>query len=60
MTGRIASKEFIAEHLYGVGSEIEPNAIELLMSRLRRKVGDNGVNFRTVRGLGYVLEVSRS
>ena len=58
MTGRIASKTYIAENLYGVGSEIEPNAIELLMSRLRRKVGDNGVIFRTVRGLGYVLEVT--
>ena len=58
MTGRIASKAYIAENLYGVGSEIEPNAVELLMSRLRRKVGDNGVTFRTVRGLGYVLEVT--
>lgn len=58
MTGRIASKDYIAANLYGVGSEVEPNAIELLMSRLRRKVGDNGVVFRTVRGLGYVLEVA--
>lgn len=58
MTGRIASKDYIAENLYGVGSEVEPNAVELLMSRLRRKIGDNGVAFRTVRGLGYVLEVA--
>ena len=59
MAGRIASKDYIAENLYGVGSEVEPNAVELLMSRLRRKVGDNGVTFRTVRGLGYVLEADR-
>ena len=59
MAGRIASKDYIAEGLYGVGSEVEPNAVELLMSRLRRKVGDNGVRFRTVRGLGYVLEADR-
>jgi two-component system, OmpR family, response regulator len=59
MTGRIASKTYILENLYGVGSDTEPNAIELLMSRLRRKVGDNGVTFRTVRGLGYVLEVAQ-
>lgn len=58
MTGRIASKDFIAEHLYGVGSEVEPNAVELLMSRLRRKIGNCGVTFRTVRGLGYILEVA--
>jgi two-component system OmpR family response regulator len=60
MTGRIASKEFIAEHLYGVGTDVEPNAIELLMSRLRRKISDNSVTFRTVRGLGYVLETGRA
>ena len=60
MAGRIASKDYIAESLYGVGSEVEPNAVELLMSRLRRKVGDNGVTFRTVRGLGYVLEADRT
>ena len=59
MTGRIASKDYIAENLYGVGSEVEPNAVELLMSRLRRKVDGNGVTFRTVRGLGYVLETDR-
>ena len=59
MTGRIASKDYISENLYGVGSDVEPNAIELLMSRLRRKVGDNGVTFRTVRGIGYALEVAR-
>ena len=60
MSGRIASKGYIAENLYGVGSEIEPNAVELLMSRLRRKIGENGVTFRTVRGLGYVLEADRA
>ena len=60
MAGRIASKDYITESLYGVGSEVEPNAVELLMSRLRRKVGDNGVSFRTVRGLGYVLETDRA
>ena len=60
MAGRIATKEYLSEGLYGVGSEVEPNAVELLMSRLRRKVGDNGVAFRTVRGLGYVLEADRA
>ena len=59
MIGRIASKDYIAENLYGVGSDVEANAVELLMSRLRRKVEGNGVSFRTVRGLGYVLETDR-
>lgn len=55
-SGRIVPKERIAERLYGVGSEVEPNAVELLISRLRRKLAGTGVEIRTVRGLGYLLD----
>ncbi len=54
--GRVVSKDRIGEALYGTGSEIEPNAIELLVSRLRRKLGGSGVEIRTARGLGYMLD----
>jgi two-component system OmpR family response regulator len=54
--GRVVPKDRIGEALYGTGSEIEPNAIELLVSRLRRKLGGSGVEIRTARGLGYMLD----
>lgn len=54
--GRVVSKERIADTLYGVGSEVEANAVELLISRLRRKLSDTGVTIRTARGLGYLLD----
>lgn len=54
--GRLASKDRIAEHLYGTGAEIDFNAIELLVSRLRRKLEGTGVTIRTARGLGYMLD----
>jgi two-component system OmpR family response regulator len=54
--GRVVPKDSIGEALYGTGSEIEPNAIELLVSRLRRKLGGSGVEIRTARGLGYMLD----
>lgn len=54
--GRIASKDAIAEALYGTGAEVELNAVELLVSRLRRKLSDAGVEIRTARGLGYMLD----
>lgn len=54
--GRIVSKDRISDTLYGVGSEVEPNAIELLVSRLRRKLAGTGVTIRTARGLGYLLD----
>jgi two-component system, OmpR family, response regulator len=55
-SGRVVSKERIGESLYGTGSEIDLNAIELLVSRLRRKLAGSGVEIRTARGLGYMLD----
>lgn len=54
--GRIVSKERIADSLYGVGSDMDSNAVELLISRLRRKLENTGVSIRTARGLGYLLD----
>jgi two-component system, OmpR family, response regulator len=47
------SKEAIEEALYAFGSEIESNAIEVHVSRIRRKFGRDFI--RTVRGVGYSL-----
>jgi two-component system, OmpR family, response regulator len=47
------SKEAIEDALYAFGSEIESNAIEVHVSRIRRKFGLDFI--RTVRGLGYSL-----
>jgi two-component system OmpR family response regulator len=54
--GRVISKETLSDALYGTGAEVEPNAIELLVSRLRRKLGGTGCEIRTARGLGYMLD----
>ncbi|MDN5786480.1 response regulator transcription factor [Pseudorhodobacter sp.] len=55
-SGRIVSKDRIADTLYGVGSDVEANAVELLISRLRRKLAGAGVTIRTARGLGYLMD----
>ncbi len=54
--GRIVSKDRIADSLYGVGSDMDSNAVELLISRLRRKLAGGGVTIRTARGLGYLID----
>ena len=54
--GSIASKDAISEALYGTGADVESNAVELLVSRLRRKLSGSGVEIRTARGLGYMLD----
>lgn len=54
--GRLIEKDRIADALYGTGTAVEPNAVELLISRLRRKIEGSGVSIRTARGLGYMLD----
>lgn len=51
--GRAVSAGELAEHLYGVNEERDTNAIEALVTRLRRKLGPNVIETR--RGFGYVL-----
>jgi two-component system OmpR family response regulator len=55
-TGRILSKEQILQALCGWGQEITLNAVEAYVHRLRVKLEPTGVQIRTVRGLGYLLE----
>jgi two-component system OmpR family response regulator len=52
--GVTLSKAQLEEALYAFGSEIESNAVEVYVSRLRKKLGANVI--RTDRGLGYRLE----
>lgn len=54
--GRLIDKDRISNALYGTGASVEPNAIELLISRLRRKLDGSGVVIRTARGLGYMMD----
>ena len=54
--GRLIEKDRIADALYGIGTPVEANAIELLVSRLRRKIEGSGATIRTARGLGYMLD----
>jgi DNA-binding response OmpR family regulator len=54
--GRIVPKEQLAEQLYGWDEEVSQNAIEVNVHRLRKKLEPVGLNIRTIRGLGYLLE----
>ncbi|RIY01383.1 DNA-binding response regulator [Aureimonas flava] len=56
--GRLLSRDTLSEHLYGrVSSDPLDRTVDVAMSRLRRKFGDNGVFrlFKTVRNGGYQL-----
>ncbi len=53
--GRIVSKEQLIQGIGGWDQELSANAIEACVHRVRSKLGNAGVNIRTVRGLGYML-----
>ena len=55
--GRLVSKSQIIDHVYGVGAEVDDTAIEPHISRLRRRLAECGVQIKTARDLGYLLEV---
>ena len=54
--GRLVSKDQLVDHLCGWGEEVNHNAIEVYVHRLRKKLEVGGVKIATVRGLGYCLE----
>jgi two-component system, OmpR family, response regulator len=54
--GHVISKDQINHHLCDWEQDLGPNAIEVYVHRLRRKLEPTGIIIRTVRGLGYLLE----
>src|SRR5690606_10916950 len=54
--GRVVTKQQIVEHLYGWEEGSTSNAVEVFIYRLRRKLECTGVDIRTVRGMGYMIE----
>ena len=55
---RVVSKESIMDQLYNLDEIVGLNAVEIYIHRLRKKLTNTGINIRTVRGLGYLLEYS--
>jgi len=54
---KVVAKRKLADSLSRWDKEITDNAIEIYVSRLRGKLADSGVIVRTVRGIGYRLDV---
>jgi two-component system, OmpR family, response regulator len=54
--GRVVSKDALMKSLYEWEDDVSPNAIEIYVHRVRKKLMDSGITIRTIRGLGYLLE----
>ncbi len=56
--GKILPKERLAAEIFNFDDEVAPNALEVHVGRLRRKLQPDGPSIRTVRGLGYMIELA--
>jgi two-component system OmpR family response regulator len=54
--GKLVSKESLLENISDWDDSLGINAIEVYMHRLRKKLLAIGIEIRTVRGLGYMLD----
>ena len=56
-SGRIVSKDDLADSLYGWDGSAESNTVEVYVSQIRKRLGSDLI--RTVRGVGYVIDKVR-
>ena len=54
--GRVLSREYLSQTLYGWDDNVDSNAIEVHIHNLRKKFGQDFV--RTIRGIGYMVDKS--
>jgi two-component system response regulator TctD len=55
-SGEPWSKQEILDRVFSDEQDVQPDAVEVLVHRLRKRLHGTAVGIRTVRGLGYVLE----
>jgi DNA-binding response OmpR family regulator len=55
--GEVVSKETLDDALYGLSDDVSANAVEAVMSRLRKRLERAGsrAEIHTLRGIGYLL-----
>ena len=59
-SGRVVPKRHLDDQLFGLSAEVGPNALEVAVYRLRKRLEAAGaaVEIHTVRGVGYLLSAA--
>jgi DNA-binding response OmpR family regulator len=59
--GAVLTKQALEEAVYDFNEPVTPNAVEVAISRLRRRLEDAGVRdvLHNVRGVGYMMKAKR-
>jgi DNA-binding response OmpR family regulator len=55
---QVVSKRALEDTLYGLNDTVTPNTVEVLISRLRKRLDEIGADcsIHTLRGIGYLLK----
>ncbi len=56
--GKVIAKERLSAEIFNFDDAVTPNALEVYVGRLRRKLLPSGPAIRTIRGLGYMIEAA--
>lgn len=56
--GRTVSKPDLLDHVYGTGADVDESAIEVHVSRLRKRLKPHGLSIAVRRGIGYALALT--
>ena len=56
--GRPLTKQHILDRVFADKDDVMPEAVEVVIHRLRKRLDEKGVRIVTLRGLGYALEES--
>jgi two-component system response regulator TctD len=53
--GRVVTKDALVQSVFGIDDEANPNAVEIYVHRVRKKLEGSDIAIVTLRGLGYSL-----
>jgi DNA-binding response OmpR family regulator len=56
--GNVVPKSRLTAEVFSYDDSVAPNALEVYIGRLRRKLDGSNIEIVTVRGLGYLLRVT--
>ncbi|HEX3754125.1 MAG TPA: response regulator [Rhizomicrobium sp.] len=56
--GTVVPKARLTADIFGYDEPVAPNALEVYIARLRRKLENSGIEIVTMRGLGYLLRLA--
>jgi two-component system response regulator TctD len=54
--GRPVARDSLFEKIFSMEQDVRPEAIEIYVHRLRKKLEGSGAQITTVRGLGYLID----